>query len=82
MIGLRWWSSSDVAESTQDAFDDENPEEWFFESPDKYYVNTTFDNHIFWWGLVFSELFWAFVMIIGVLSMSFFWSILTIIGFS
>jgi hypothetical protein len=31
---------------------------------------------------VFSELFWAFTMIIGVLSLSFFWSILTVIGFS
>jgi hypothetical protein len=55
MIGLRWWTSSDFAESTKGDDEADQLEEWFFESPDKYYVNTTFDNHIFWWGLVVSE---------------------------
>ena len=74
-VGLRWWTAGDFGED----FDGNG---WFFESYDGYYPNKTYDNHIFWWGLIAPVCFWGFYLIIGVLSLSFFWGTLTVIASS
>ena len=76
MVGLRWWGTGDFG----DDFDESEGNDWYFESYDWPYPNQTYDNHIFWWGLVGPEIFWLFYCVIGVISLSFFWGTLTVIA--
>ena len=76
LVGLRWWTAGDFG------VDVEEGQGLYFESWDGYYPNKTYDNHIFWWGLIAPLCFWGFYVIIGVISLSFFWGTLTLIASS
>lgn len=76
LVGLRWWTHADFADYIEEGDDEADDEDgWFFESFDYEAPSTTFDRHIFWWGLIFSTSFWCIWCVIKALGLSVFWVI-------
>ena len=63
LVGLRWWTS----------LDDKGKEKWSFESFDKEITVNRIDYVFFWYGQASSTLFWMFLCLIKILSLSLFW---------
>lgn len=87
LIGLRWWSASDIS-SDEDLEDspedqDENQKEgWYFESFPYDVSNSILDVNIFWWGQSSSCIFWSIFLVLKVLGLSMFWGMLVFVCWS
>ena len=83
MIGLRWWSTTDISNTEEldedkidnDNEEDEKPEEenWYFESPNYPINNSLVDSNIFWFGQIGAVIFWGIFLILNVLGLNLFW---------
>lgn len=77
LIGLRWWSASDIS-SDEDLDDndenDENEKEgWYFESFPYDVSNSILDVNIFWFSQCGAAIFWSIFLVLKVLGLSMFW---------
>lgn len=87
LIGLRWWSASDISseEDLEDSPEDQetNQEEgWYFESYPYDVSNSMLDSNIFWWAQSSASIFWAIFLVLKALGLSMFWGMLVFVCFS
>lgn len=80
LIGLRWWSASDISsdEDLDNELEEEKEEEgWYFESYPYDVSNSLIDVNIFWFSLCGTAIFWSIFLVLKVLGLSMFWVIWT-----
>lgn len=87
LIGLRWWSASDISseEDLDDSADDEEKEGkegWYFESFPYDISNSILDVNIFWFGQSATTIFWSIFLVLKVLGLSLFWGMLVFVSWS
>ena len=63
LVGLRWWTS----------LDENGKEKWTFESFDTEIKVNPIDSTFFWYGQVAYTLFWSFMLVLKLLTLSLFW---------
>ena len=76
LIGLRWWSASDI--SSDEDLDEEKTTEaeeegWYFESYPHDVNNSMIDTNIFWFSQSATTIFWTIFTVLKVLGLSLFW---------
>ena len=76
LIGLRWWSASDIS-SDEDLDDEDNEDkeqaDWYFESFPYDVSNSIVDVNIFWFSQCATTGFWSVFLILKTLGLSMFW---------
>jgi hypothetical protein len=73
LIGLRWWSSSDIS-SDEDLDDQHDGEDgWYFESYNYDVSNSMVDSNIFWFSQVGTTTFWGIFLVLKTIGLSLFW---------
>ena len=79
LIGLRWWSASDIS-SEEDLEKDEEratagqeDSGWYFESYDVEVNNSMIDTNVFWFGQAGAAIFWCIFLVLKTLGLSLFW---------
>ena len=70
LVGLRWWNGEDINHN----------QGWFFESYDIENYSSFVDSYVFWWSLIISTGYWAFVLLLKILSLGLFWGMLVFIA--
>ena len=74
LIGLRWWSASDISsEEDLDKEANETEDGWYFESYNFDVNNSMIDANVFWFAQAGSTIFWSVFLILKVLGLSLFW---------
>ena len=71
LVGLRWWNEID---------EETGEPEWYFESYDYEISFSQVDSNVFWWGNIFSTIFWGIMFLIKLLGLNFLWGLLTFIA--
>ena len=86
LIGLRWWSSSDISsdedldDQTEKAEDEDEGHGWYFESYNYDVSNSIMDTNIFWFSQLGVTIFWSIFLFLYVIGISLFWVRLTQAG--
>ena len=79
LIGLRWWSASDISSEEDLEKDEERAtagEEdsgWYFESYDVEVNNSMIDTNVFWFSQAGAAIFWCIFLVLKTLGLSLFW---------
>jgi hypothetical protein len=87
LIGLRWWSTSEISsdedlDDSKDDDDEEKKEEWYFESYPYDVSNSMLDVNIFWFSQCGTAIFWSIFLVLKTLGLSLFWGMLVFVCWS